>query len=231
MNPLPSSRSARNPPPKHDDCSRNNTRHLSGDSAGAALEHGWRCVKQQLCRDLPGDGAGASLKRQPADGHAAGFRHLPGECAGASLKWRGFSGGQRDRIAHLPGECAGASLKPALDQVQDSVELLNLPGGCAGASLKRCRPIASDAAGCKLPGECAGASLKLIERPFPGRGEALSPRRVYRGLIEASKAPRICRSRKPYLPRQLCRGLFEMPEQLCAASAYQGRIEYNRGLR
>ena len=89
------------------------------------------------------------------------------------------------------------------------LSMASLPGESAGASLKR--PAVRRAGGpasSPLPGESAGASLKHHSLQQSPRCHVSTPRRICRGLIEASvvgpNSPANC-----FTPRRICRGLIE----------------------
>src|SRR5690606_1003624 len=85
------------------------------------------------------------------------------------------------------GECAAASLKldHLIDQARDR---LGFRGECAAASLKlRAGPNVLDYTS-RFRGECAAASLKQADDRLSSDHLSLFPRRMRRGLIEATVA-------------------------------------------
>ena len=189
---------------------------IPGEFAGASLKHQLRqAASTTAAVPIPGEFAGASLKRcgyrrprlAESDAHPRRIRRglieatlprrpavaaypssIPGEFAGASLKLPIIN----DETA-IPGEFAGASLKlhssPHATSIAGRIRrglieaVRRIPGEFAGASLKHRRLSRRPRA---IP--FAGASAKKVSlghAPRPGH-----PRRIRRGLIEATPGPR-----------------------------------------
>ena len=110
---------------------------------------------------IPGEFAGASLKPVRAPGLGVRLGPHPRRIRRGLIEApRSATGAPRSR-GPIPGEFAGASLKRRGD----------------GASSSGCRSI---------PGEFAGASLKHVHLRVDPRWDLTHPRRIRRGLIEAT---------------------------------------------
>src|SRR5690606_31351540 len=90
-------------------------------------------------------------------------------------------------------ECAAASLKPRIAS-QRVGQKARFRGECAAASLKRDWQHVAQDRDVGFRGECAAASLKPIGILYAIKPSAQFPRRMRRGLIEATRA-----TTRPYM--------------------------------
>ena len=142
---------------------------------------------------FPGEFAGASLKPPDAEPVLLTLdTSFPGEFAGASLK-PGCQQGRLDPLSPFPGEFAGASLKLGWIVVLSCV-MVSIPRRIRRGLIeaKRRKAFASCGSGTHSPANSPGPSLKRVVN-LDGLlgGDSPIPRRIRRGLIEASRFPRV----------------------------------------